>query len=359
MGFVSSLISGIAGGISARQTNKTNLKIARETNAANLALAREQNDWNLAQWNRENEYNSPANQVALLKAAGLNPNLYAGEGSTAGQLVSADLANQQLTSVQNPLPISDIVALAGISKLDAERKNIEADTDNKRSDANLKDEQALTEMSTRDLKKQLMAGQIEIGKSVYLGNMKKLDWTDQQIEESKAVVKSTLQSVEESKSRIAKINSDMALNDANIDLIDERMRDIIVRRGMDQEKQRELFELWDVQKDKMRAEAAKARQEGREVQLRNFFNSDTMVYRKKDFYLDLSMKEDNAAAVKAESAAAVDFAYWRAGMGVVTDFVDCLSDAANIADKLTPKKSVTKRRYGKDGRLTSTTTVGN
>lgn len=31
-------------------------------------------DWNLSQWNRENEYNSPVNQMARMKSAGINPN---------------------------------------------------------------------------------------------------------------------------------------------------------------------------------------------------------------------------------------------------------------------------------------------
>lgn len=37
----------------------------------------------LADWNMQNEYNSPANQMARLKAAGLNPNLVYGNGADA------------------------------------------------------------------------------------------------------------------------------------------------------------------------------------------------------------------------------------------------------------------------------------
>ena len=98
MGIITNWLNAMGG----RKANKTNLQIARETNQTNLQLAREQNQWNLDQWNRQNEYNSPLNQINLLKSAGLNPNLYKGEGSTAGSLVSADLANQQAATVQNP-----------------------------------------------------------------------------------------------------------------------------------------------------------------------------------------------------------------------------------------------------------------
>lgn len=39
--------------------------------------------WALEDWNRQNEYNSPAAQMARLKAAGLNPNLVYGHGADA------------------------------------------------------------------------------------------------------------------------------------------------------------------------------------------------------------------------------------------------------------------------------------
>ena len=72
-----------------------NLQAQKQANQANYNLAKAQNDWNVEQWQRENEYNSPANQVELLKAAGLNPNLYSPNGSTAPHLESSDMANQQ------------------------------------------------------------------------------------------------------------------------------------------------------------------------------------------------------------------------------------------------------------------------
>lgn len=86
----------------ARQTNETNRQNVLDTNEANLNLAREQNQWNLEQWNRENEYNSPAHQVALYKAAGLNPALASGQFSPAQQLLSTDLANQQAAQAVAP-----------------------------------------------------------------------------------------------------------------------------------------------------------------------------------------------------------------------------------------------------------------
>lgn len=85
-----------------RETNATNASNVDRTNAANRELAEKQNQWNIEQWNRENEYNSPAHQVELYKAAGLNPALAAGQFSPAQQLLSTDLANQQAAQAVAP-----------------------------------------------------------------------------------------------------------------------------------------------------------------------------------------------------------------------------------------------------------------
>lgn len=86
------------------RTNKANLAISRETNAYNYLLASKQNDWNIEQWNRENAYNTPSAQRQRLLDAGLNPNLMLDGGDTgnARGLDSANYANAQPTTMQNP-----------------------------------------------------------------------------------------------------------------------------------------------------------------------------------------------------------------------------------------------------------------
>lgn len=86
------------------RTNRANLAIARETNAYNYLLAAKQNDWNVEQWNRENAYNTPSAQRQRLLDAGLNPNLMldGGDAGNARGLDSANYANAQLTTMQNP-----------------------------------------------------------------------------------------------------------------------------------------------------------------------------------------------------------------------------------------------------------------
>lgn len=91
-------------GASTDRTNKANLAISRETNAYNYLLASKQNDWNVEQWNRENAYNTPSAQRQRLLDAGLNPNLMldGGDAGNARGLDSANYANAQPTTMQNP-----------------------------------------------------------------------------------------------------------------------------------------------------------------------------------------------------------------------------------------------------------------
>lgn len=85
-----------------------------KTNAANMELARYQNEWQTQEnekafqrsvhmWNLQNEYNSPTQQMARLRSAGLNPNLVYGNGAvgnsagSAPQYEPADIERAHLT----------------------------------------------------------------------------------------------------------------------------------------------------------------------------------------------------------------------------------------------------------------------
>lgn len=134
------------------KTNKTNLQIAQETNAANAALAAQQNQWNIEQWERQNEYNSPAHQRDLLLDAGFNPNIYGGDGATAGQLVSAPLANQQAATM-NPLPGGLFGGLDDILnplRMELEKKRLQNEI--KKADAEVKKSGAETDKIYQDLR---------------------------------------------------------------------------------------------------------------------------------------------------------------------------------------------------------------
>lgn len=93
----SSLIGSIAGAIGQNKIVNKQIKAQREENRLNrqynLMLARQQNQWNLEQWERENFYNSPISQMARLRAAGLNPDLMYGQGTTGNSFSSPQMTS--------------------------------------------------------------------------------------------------------------------------------------------------------------------------------------------------------------------------------------------------------------------------
>lgn len=108
---IGALIAGGASLVGSLLGNRSQNK----TNKANMELAKYQNEWqsqenekayqrNLQMWNLQNEYNSPTQQMARLRSAGLNPNLVYGSGVTGNsagstpQYQPADIKRAELSS---------------------------------------------------------------------------------------------------------------------------------------------------------------------------------------------------------------------------------------------------------------------
>lgn len=93
MSIVGGIISGVGSLLGGFGSSAMNNKAVRDTNKANMEIAKYQAQWqqqenekayqrSLNMWNLQNEYNSPAQQMARIRAAGLNPNLVYGNGVT-------------------------------------------------------------------------------------------------------------------------------------------------------------------------------------------------------------------------------------------------------------------------------------
>lgn len=98
------------------------------TNRANREMQREANEQNERLWREQMEYNSPVNQMARFKQAGLNPNLAYGDNGNAG-------APPEYISSRNQSPQFDPMAISNallikkqLDMTDAEIANINADT---------------------------------------------------------------------------------------------------------------------------------------------------------------------------------------------------------------------------------------
>lgn len=89
IGLLGDVIGGLFSSSGQKSANKTNIQ-----------LAREQRDWNEEMWNKQNAYNSPAAQIARMRAAGLNPALMYSQGNVGN---AGDVKGYNPPSVGNEL----------------------------------------------------------------------------------------------------------------------------------------------------------------------------------------------------------------------------------------------------------------
>ncbi len=104
------------------------------TNAANEEMQQQQNKWNLEQWHRNNAYNHPAAQMQRLKQAGLNPDLLYGQNASGAMGNSSSPAQGTQPIPKQPFFL-DPTMFAQLGLIDAQKKNVDADTQVKLADA--------------------------------------------------------------------------------------------------------------------------------------------------------------------------------------------------------------------------------
>lgn len=93
MSVLGGIVAGVGSLLGGLGSSAMNNKAVQDTNKANMEIAKYQAQWqqqenekayqrSLEMWNLQNEYNSPTQQMARIRAAGLNPNLVYGNGVT-------------------------------------------------------------------------------------------------------------------------------------------------------------------------------------------------------------------------------------------------------------------------------------
>lgn len=108
------LIGGALNSLFGRKTSKDNAKAQYKYNKLlqDQAFAH-----NVDMWNRQNEYNTPANQMARLKSAGLNPNLMYGQGNVGNAGSPPQYDAPSVTPHLEPFQIPQISVIETIQKL--------------------------------------------------------------------------------------------------------------------------------------------------------------------------------------------------------------------------------------------------
>lgn len=139
VGAVADFATGVTGGLfSANQARKNRKAQARENRANrefNEKMMRLQQQFAVDNWNMENAYNTPSAQMARMKAAGVNPDLYFSDGlsNMGGSIASPTAASSSgsvgamPTSFQGSDFLGAALAQATVKNLDAETRKTHAE----------------------------------------------------------------------------------------------------------------------------------------------------------------------------------------------------------------------------------------
>jgi DNA mismatch repair ATPase MutL len=233
----SALIGGALSGISnlfgARSQNQTvdkQLAAAREeagkTRKWQTSEREAQNDWNYRLWQANNEYNTPAAVQARLKAAGINPDLYATNGALQGSSVQAQgghtpsgpVADTSAWNRYRPIgsvasqAIADTALSAQVAKTTAEAEGQKHTNDILASDASFRDA--------------FNQGQLDTMESVILVNGSQIKLNDAQAAQARSMV-------EQINANISKIGSEIDLLISQAADVDDRIWERHVRVSLD------------------------------------------------------------------------------------------------------------------------------
>lgn len=185
-----------------------------------------QNDWNYKLWQANNEYNTPDAVQARLKAAGINPDLYATNGALQGSSIQAQgghtpsgpVADTSAWNRYKPIgavasqAIADTALSAQITKTNAEAEGQKHTNDILASDAAFRDA--------------FNQGQLDTMDSVILVNGSKVDLNEAQASQARSMV-------EQINASIRKIDSEVDLLISQAADVDDRIWERHVRVALD------------------------------------------------------------------------------------------------------------------------------
>lgn len=206
----SSLIGSISGAIGQNKLVNKQIEAQKRENQLNreynLMLARQQNQWNLEQWERENYYNSPISQMARLRAAGLNPDLMYGQGTTGNSAGSPEMTSG---APSEPNDMSSMLSKRSFGQ--TMQQILDREQQRRMNEAQIEAIKANTNKTNSETQGQDINNAIQ---QIRLGNEAKFQ--DQTLKNMQAVEKMTdaqaqsyLQSVVESNRRIEKMGVEM------------------------------------------------------------------------------------------------------------------------------------------------------
>lgn len=146
-----SLIAGGLSLLSSAMDNAFNYAQSNRDYLRSKKLMALQNKYNVQNWQMNNEYNEPKNQIARLRSAGINPDLFYG-GS--GNIVASQMPSESLGSAPTSHPSTFGANFnPSVMLLDSQKKLLDAQTTKTLADANQTNQ--LTPWVTEEIKSRL------------------------------------------------------------------------------------------------------------------------------------------------------------------------------------------------------------
>lgn len=223
-----SLLGNVVGNIQASGNIDKQIAAQREENekarAFNKAMAEQANQWSIDQWNRENAYNSPTAIRQRLSEAGVNADLFYGQGAqnlassspsvtpVAGAVptdVSALGQKPTVGDITNNV-VSQALASAQIRKLGADTGKSKQETENLKIEGKILSADALTRAAQNEQALEIGRSTIYVNHSVANLNHKEAELASSRITEAAANTELLYRKAEEVKANIRNINANTA-----------------------------------------------------------------------------------------------------------------------------------------------------
>lgn len=236
-GFFDTIASGLAGGVMSGLGSIYFNNAQKKENQRNREFTEYMYDKqvqnNIKMWNMQNNYDLPKNQIERMKQAGLNPDLfYSGKGVSASPNLQAASAGSASTgSLPGYGGIADAVNQSRLTE--AQIRNIDADTQKKKSETVGQDYNNEILQSDAKFRDALNSGQIKV-QGLTIDNLSKdlevkdvnISYVRKTIEQVQANIDSLSQNIEESKARIRNLD---------VDTISKQLDNALKAAGMEYE----------------------------------------------------------------------------------------------------------------------------
>lgn len=233
-GLAGAAASGIANLVgaglgAASQNSNTDKAIAAQREENALAYQR-----NIEQWQRENDYNSPVNQIARLRAAGLNPNLAYGTPNISSP--SPQMAAADMSGIASKRSVVGAMAEQALNTryMNAMIENINAQTHKTEEETKKTGAEYEAQMTYNQYQNDILTGNLQEQKARIELNASQTDLNDMKSREAYTNIQNIMASTNKLKADVDKIGAEVEnINeDTAIKRIEKAFREPVLKAQM-------------------------------------------------------------------------------------------------------------------------------